>query len=77
MLKLTFIQVGLAHPWTHLSAQEIQPTYINQIYSLGKADGVLITLAGHQINQAFRGGGCLELQGSSKSTPTASKAVVR
>ncbi|XP_028413134.1 cytosolic endo-beta-N-acetylglucosaminidase-like [Dendronephthya gigantea] len=69
--------VSFNHAWTHLSAQEIQPTYINQIYSLGKTNGVLITSAGHQILHAYRGGGCLELQGSTTSTPTASKAVVR
>lgn len=67
----------LSHPWTNLSCQQIQPSYINAFYNLGGKGGIIISDVGYSLDEAYNGGGCQLVQGRACETPEKAKGVVR
>ncbi|XP_031558651.1 cytosolic endo-beta-N-acetylglucosaminidase-like [Actinia tenebrosa] len=67
----------LSHPWTNLSCQQIQPTYINAFYNLGGKGGIIISDVSYSLDDAYNGGGCQLVHGRTCETPEKAKGVVR
>ena len=56
-------QVIKREPWTNLSAQQLQQTFVGDYYQLGPKDAMKITSMQHSIEDSFNGGGCLKVEG--------------
>lgn len=67
----------LSKPWTNLSAQQYQPTFINTFFNLGAKGGLAISAMEYTMDDVYNGGGCLLITGHAHSTQEMPKGVVR
>ncbi|XP_065066058.1 uncharacterized protein LOC135691973 isoform X2 [Rhopilema esculentum] len=63
--------------WTHLSCQQLQPSFNDEYFVLGPKKGIEIKDIGYCIDDGFEGGGCLKIEGDVNTRIQGSRAIFR
>ena len=64
-------------PWTNLSCQQFQPTFVDEYYQIGSKKGIEIQDMFYCTDDAFQGGGCLKINSKLGPCAEGSRVFIR